>query len=69
MLLSLKGEKCSVKRVFTNPENYSNISIFGTQTKLQLRQGTENSGLLFTLLKYNDNTCFYIRLYYSHHYN
>lgn len=69
MLLSLKGEKCSVKRVFTNPEYYSNISMFGTQTKLQFRQGTENSGLLFTLLKYNHNTYFYKRLYYSHHYN
>ena len=46
-----KVKKRSVKRVFTNPEYYLNISMFGTQTKLQLRQGTENSGLLFTLLK------------------
>lgn len=67
MLLSLKGEKMFSQE--TNPEYYLNISMFGTQTKLQLRQGTENSGLSFTLLKYNHNTCLYIRLYYSHHYN
>lgn len=50
MLLSLKHEKVfSQGSILQTLRYYLNISVSGTQTKLQLRQGTENSGLLFTL--------------------
>ena len=52
MLLSLKHEKVfSQGSILQTLRYYLNISASGTQTKLQLRQGTESSGLLFTLLK------------------